>query len=220
MADWRPYTGTQRLQVGVTVLAAGVVAGVVFGPLPVAVSEVAAVGAVSGLWLVTLVALGFRERRHWSALVEQSSFERRGGTRSADVEKILGGRAVTVTTNVPGLFAQTHTEIRTPVEGVDAEFTIRISYVDSGGADDGVTPGTETLDERFVVEGSEQNVSRILSTDVQAALLDLETPGTCTVTGDRVVYDVPFTRLGPDELETISDLVTTIVERVETVGRS
>jgi len=152
-------------------------------------------------------------------MVSRSSFDRDGGTRSADLEKLLQGRSVIVSTTVPSLFSQTHTEISVPVEGVNASFTISVHNVGTGGTNSGITTGNETLDERFVIEGSEQNIAKLLSADVQAALMDIETPGTCTITGERVIYVVPFTRLSATELETISDGLIAIAERLESIGQ-
>lgn len=221
MGDWRRYSGTQTLQVGWTVLAflLTVVAAVFVEPALEPLSLPVVLVGGSGLWIVGLVLLGLRERQYWNQMVAASSFERDRGTRSADLEKLLGGRSVVVTTDVPGLVSQTHTEIRTTIEGVDASFTIRIEHVGTGGGSRGVRIDNEKLDESFVFEGSEQNVGRLLSPDVQAALMDIETPGVWTVTGNRATYEVPFTRLSTSELEAISDTAVLVAERIEELGR-
>lgn len=220
MSDRRQYTGTQRLQIGWTVLVLlfGVITPLlvpdwVFANLPV---PVVLTGA-SVLWVLGLVLLGVRERHHWNAMVEHSSFDPERGTRQVDLETLVNGRSVVVTTDVRGLFAQAHTEIRTTIEGVDASFTIEMSYAGTDGRNEGLTTGNDTLDDAFIIEGAEQNVSKVLAPDVQAALMDVETAGTCTVTGDAVVYDVPFTRLSAHELETIASAVVTIAERIESI---
>lgn len=215
MGDRRRYTGTQTLQVGLTLFVAVLAAVAV-----VATSGdvlVVAIGVLALCWLVGLVALGLRDRRHWNRLVESSSFERENSTREVDLQKIQHGRAVSVTTDVPRLLAQTHTEVTAPVEDVAASFTVRFRTAD-GDASEGLQTGTDALDDRYVIEGSEGNVARLLSTDVQAALLEVDTPGTCTVTGQQVTYEVPFTRLSAAELDAIADLVVTLAERVEAVG--
>lgn len=222
MADLRQYTGTQRLQTVWTLLAvlAAVVLSLVVAPAVETITLPIALSGVSLAWMLGLLLLGLRERRHWNRMVAGSSFERHEGTRSIDMEKLLGGRSVTVSTKVPSVLAQTHTKIRTSVDGVDASFTIRITHVGSGGQGRGVKTGTDMLDEKFVFEGTEQNLAKLLSPEVQATLMDVETPGTCTVTGDRVTYEIPFTRLSTSELETTSDALVKIAERIEDVAKA
>lgn len=223
MTDYRRYTGTQRLQLGVT-LAAAVAVGLAVGPLRSLafgfVSPALFVAIMSGVWLIGLVGLGLRDRTQWNRLVSASSFESQRGTRTVDLEKIIDGRSVTGTTNVPSIFAQTHLEIRTDIEEVEANFTVTMEQVGSGGKSRGITTGTDQLDEAFVIEGSPDNVGRILSPDVQIALMEIMTPGTCTVTGEAVVYDVPFTTVQPGELEAVADAIVEIAQRVEAVGQT
>lgn len=222
MADLRRYTGTQRLQILWTLLAvvAAVVLSQVVVPETESISLPVALLGVSIVWMLGLVSLGLRERRHWNGMVDSSSFTRHEGTRSIDIEKLLGGRSVTVSTDMPGILSQTHTEIQTNIDSVDATFTIQFTYVSSGGNGEGVTTGNDTLDEEFVFGGTEQNLAKLLSPEVQATLMDIETPGTCTITPDQVEYDIPFTRLSTEELETISSVLVKIAERIESVGKS
>lgn len=222
MSDRRRHTGTQNLQVAWTLLllAGGVLAALIgIARLDGGLAGGILVVAFGLLWLGGLVGLGLRERRHWNRMVEATAFERESGTRLADLEKLLGGRSVVVSTVMPSLRSQTHTEIRTPVEDVDASFTIEIEYVGDGDAGRGLRTGNEALDERFVIGGAKRNVKRLLSPDVQAALMDVRTVGTCTVTGSEVCYLVPFTRLTPKELDTLSDTIVVIAERVEELAK-
>ncbi len=220
MAGRRAYTGTQRLQIAWSsgVLAAGVAALGVDQVTGLPVLSIPLILLLSVTWFLGLGALGFRDRRQWNKLVKQSSFTRQTGPHAADLEKIIEGRSVTVSTTVPGLLSQTHTELKTSVVGVEAEFTVRLERGYDGGTGRGVETGNEALGEQYVVEGSEQNVSRVLSPDVQSALLDIDTSGVCTVTGEYVSFDVPFTSLSPEELDTIAKVVVTIAARVEEVG--
>lgn len=217
MTDRRRYTGTQTLQLLwsavalVVVVALQVIAG--GGPLPSPLGVVVPVV----IWFLGLVGLGLRERRHWRGLVADSSFQRLTGPREADLERIVGGHSVQVATQLPGLLSGTHTVISAPVEGVDASFTVRITHHEVAD-DGGLTTGNDTLDERFAIEGTETNVAKLLSADVQEALVRIDTPGTCTVTGERVEYDVPFTRLTPEELETIGVGVATVAGRIEAIA--
>lgn len=219
MADRRRYTGTQTLQFlwSLGVLALALVVVIVVGddgpvPAPVAFLGCAVV------WFLGLVALGFRERQQWNEMVASSSFQRRSGTQSGDLERIVRGRSVDVSTKLPGLLSQTHTVVSAPVEGVDASFTVRITHRSMAAESDGITTGNDVLDDRFVVDGRRGNVAKLLSTEVQRALMDVETVGRCTITGDRVEFVVPFTRLRPEELDQIADTVVTVVERLEAIG--
>lgn len=222
MAERRQYTGTQRLQIawsgGIFVgigLAVGV--GVTVG-LPVSLLVVTLVLTVA--WFVGLGALGLRERRRWRRMVEASSFEPQIGPHTADLENIVDGRSVTVSTAVPRLLSQTHTEFQTSVNGVEASFTVQFERVTATPATDGASTGTDALDDAFTVEGASQNVDKILSAEVRSALLSIETPGICTVSGEAVTYEVPFTSLRSDELETIAAGIVVIAQRVEQVGRT
>ena len=87
------------------------------------------------------------------------------------------------------------------------------------GADEGLTTGNPALDDRYVIEGSPKNVKVLLSPDVQSALMDVEVPGEFVVTGKRVVYRVPFTRLTPNELGLAAEAVAVVAERLERMGR-
>jgi hypothetical protein len=215
MTDHRRYTGTKTLQtawtVAVLVLAVGLWTGDVFSPL-------VTVAGAGGAWVVGLVGLGFRDRRHWQRLTAASTFDRGLAAHTSDLQTIIRGQSVSVSTDVPGLLSQAHLTVRANVEGVDASFTIRIQ--DAGSTDrTGVKTGNGELDEQFVVRGKEGNVAAVLTDEVRAALLAVETPGVFTVTGDAVAYDVPFTQVTADELDAAADAAATIAARLETVGR-
>lgn len=222
MGDWRRVTGTQRLQLAWTLVAIGggiVTATSLSGTdAGMSVEVVVAVGSLT--WVAGLFVLGLRERRKWQSLVAQSSFSPQYGSHSSTLERFVDGRSVTVSTNVPGVFSQSHTEVRTVVDGVDASFTVRFEFSKPAKEIPEQTNASDEVGERFAVQGSEQNVDRILSPEVQSALLAVQTPGVCTVTGEEVTYDVPFTQLSPDELATLADVVVIIASRVEAVGRS
>jgi hypothetical protein len=218
MSDRRRYTGTQARQLGWSLLVFVVIVvtqtllggpGIIPAPLVFIACTV--------VWFVGLVAIGLVDRRRWNEMIESSSFQRRSGPDVADLERIIEGYTVTVRTSMPGIFAQTHTTVATSLDGVDAEFTVSITH-HSLADGDGLQTGNDTLDERFVIRGRDGNVARILSTEVRRALLELDTPGRCTVTGDTVEYEVPFTRLTADELETIAVVVVVIAKRVEALA--
>lgn len=217
MTDWRHLTGTQRLQALWALVALTSFLSVVLYGSPVLDQTITAalIGAVG---ILGLLVLGLRERRHWNAMVAASTFEREHGTRAIDLEKLYRNRSVYVTTMVPHLLAQTHVEVSTRISGVDAKFTITLAYAGENAADRGVQTGVEALDEAFIIEGAEQNVSQVLSRDVKLALLDVETPGTCTITNREVAYVVPFTRMRADELEAIADVVVEIADQIEAVA--
>lgn len=214
MADRRRYTGTKTLQTGWTLLlvAVAVTANLV---LSTGTGRMILVGGIGGTWILGLVLLGWNDRRHWNQMVDASTFQREPGAHTADLQKIIRGRSVTVTTDVTGPLSQAHTRVRANLDGVDASFKIRISDAGSVDGSRGLTTGNETLDQRFVIEGSAANVKALLSTEVQSALMDVQTPGTFTVTADRVVYDIPFTRLSSDELDSAATAVALIADRIE-----
>jgi len=217
MADRRRYTGTRILQVVWTVLVFGAVVlleGVLSGLAPTAVT----VGGGSVLWLLGLVALGVRERRHWNQLMTASSYDRGPAGHTADFQAIVHGKSVTVTTDVTGPLSPGHTRIRTVVEGVDASFRVRI--IDDELADaDGLTTGDEALDSQVTITGSEENVAALLTADTRDAMLAVDAPGTFTVTPDSVVFEVPFTHLTAEELEAAGEAVALLALRVEQVGQ-
>lgn len=218
MTDRRRYTGTQALQLGWSLLVLLVIvitqtilggSGVIPAPLVFIACTVA--------WFVGLVAIGLVGRRRWNEMIASSSFQRRSGPDVADLERIVQGYTVTVTTSMPSILSQTHTTIATSLDGVDASFTVTITHHSLADCD-GLTTGNDTLDERFVIQGREGNVARILTNDVRRALLELDTPGNCTITGDAVEYEVPFTRLTADELETMAVVIVAVAKRVEALA--
>lgn len=215
MADRRRYTGTKALQAGWTVLGlVGVALLELSGLLPTAVT----VGAGGICWVVGLVALGFSERRHWKALVATSSFDPGPSGHTADLQQIVRGQSITVTTNVTGLLAPEHTQVRAAVEGVDASFTVRI--VDDELVDEaGLTTGDDALDDRFAITGVKQNVAALLTEQVRDALLAVDAPGTYTISPNGVVYEIPFTRLTVTELEAAGDAVAVLATQLEAAGQ-
>lgn len=222
MDERRRYTGTQRLQLAWSLAHLLVVGGIlgIERALGLPVTPVAIAVLFSLSWFVGLVALGLRERRRWNRMVEESSFSQQLGPHTADLERIIDGRSVTVSTAVPGVFSQTHTELRTTVTGVDASFTVRFRQPPGSDSRSGRSTGHDRFDRQFDVEGSEQNLARILTEDVRSALIDVSTAGVCTVTGEEVAYEVPFTNLSAEELDTIGTALVAVASRVEEVGQS
>ena len=217
MADRRRYTETKTLQFAWSALAV-LAAGVAVAVAPSVVTPAALV-SFGVLWLAGLLVLAWRERLHWRRLVETSAFERGASAGMADLQRIVHGQSVTVSTDVPGLLSRTQTVVSAGIDGVDANFTITLDHVREDGEGRGVATGNPALDEAWVIEGGERNVSLLLSPDVQSALMDVTVPGTATVTGDRVVVRVPFTRLSADELAAVARAVAAVAARLEAVGR-
>jgi hypothetical protein len=215
MADRRRYTGTKILQTGWTILTL-VVGGVlaVTSLLPTAVT-IAGVGA---LWVGGLLVLGLREHRHWRDVITTSSFDRGTTGGTADFQQIIRGKSVTVRSDVTGVLTPGHTQVRAPVEGVDASFTVHITDAELTD-DDGVRTGVDALDERVVITGSEGNVAALLTEETRDALLAVDPPGTYTIRPDRVVFEVPFTRLTAEELAAAGEAVAVLALQLETVGR-
>jgi len=218
MPDRRRYTGTQMLQAGWTILALAVAALLLLlEPLGGLLAPPVFLGW-AGAWIAGLIAIALFDRRNWNRMVTGSSFQPDTSTRLADLETIKGGRSVTVQTEIPETLAQSHLTIRTPIENVSASFTIQLTYVGSGGGDDGLQTGNEALDDAYVVRGTRENVEQLLSTEIQAKLMDVETPGTFTITAGAVEFDVPFTRLSPAELEGLADTCVLLAKRIEDLG--
>lgn len=218
MVDRRELTGTKTLQIAWSALFLFALAGVLL-VRPAAVDAVAIV-AGGAAWLAGLLVLGWHERRAWNRLVAGSTFERQSTGSMADLQRVVKGRGVTVATDVPGPLSQTHVVLATAVQGVEADVRIELEHVRRGGGDDGVETGNAALDAAWVMAGSPNNVELLLSTEVQAALMDLSVPATVRVTAERVALRVPFTRLTPEELRTGAVTVATVAERLERLGRA
>lgn len=215
MADRRRYTGTKTLQAGWTLLllAVGLLVEAT-GLLP----TVATVGGIGLLWVGGLVVLGRREHRHWTKLIAESSFDRGTTGGTADLQRIIQGKSVTVTTDVTGILTPSHTQVRAPVEGIDASFTVRIADEELTDRD-GLRTGVDALDERFAFTGAEGNVAALLTEEVRDALLAVGPPGTYTITPDSIVYEVPFTRLTADELAAAGHAVAVLALQLEAAGQ-
>jgi len=218
MDDWRRYTGTQMLQAVWTILALAIAVLLLllspFGGL----LEPPVFLAWSMTWILGLVLIAVFDRRSWNRMVASTSFQPDTSTRIADLETIKGGRSVTVTTEIPETFSQSHLKIQAPIENVSASFTIRLSYVDSGGDSDGLQTGNDALDTAYVIRGTCENVSQLLTPEIQAALMGVETHCTFTITASAVECEVPFTRLAPGELETLSETCVRLAEQIEALG--
>lgn len=215
MGDRRRYTGTKARQAGWTLLV-----GLFAVPIQLSglLPTVIVVGAAGICWVVGLVVLGLGGRRHWTVLVEKSSFDPGPSGHTADLQQIVRGQTVTVTTDVTGLVTPEHTQVRAAVEGVDASFTVRI--VDGELADEeGLTTGDAALDDRFIITGAEGNVAALLTEAVRDSLLAVETPGTYTIRPDEIVYQIPFTRLTAEELDAAGDAVAVLATQLEAVGQ-
>ncbi len=216
MDDWRRVTGTQFLQAIWTILALAVGAATqLLQPVVGGLLRADVFLLLSGGWIAGLVLIALSDRRNWNRMVAESSFQPNTGTTLADLETIKEGRSVTVHTQIPNIVSQTHMTIRTPVEGVGASFTVQLKYVGSGGTEKRVQTGNDALDEAFVVRGSADNVKQLLSPEIQATLMDVDTVGTFTVTGSKVECEIPFTRLEPAELERLATTTVELAQRVE-----
>lgn len=219
MDDWRRITGTQFLQAIWTILLLSMGALVqLLQPVVGGLVRPEVFLSLSAVWIGGLMLIALVDRRNWNNMVEGTSFKPNTGTTLADLETITAGRSVTVRTQVPDIFSQAYMTIRTAVEDVSASFTIQLRYVGSGGTEKGVQTGNSKLDEAFVIRGSKENVERLLSPEIQSVLMDIETVGTVTVTGDSVECKIPFTRLKPTELEQLTTVTVELAERIEALA--
>lgn len=216
MDDWRRVTGTQFLQAIWTILALTVGAATqILQPVVGGLLRADVFLLLSGAWIAGLILIALSDRRNWNRMVAESSFQPNTGTTLADLETIKDGRSVTVRTQIPNIVSQTHMTIRTPVEGVGASFTVQLKYVRLGGTEKGVQTGNDALDEAFVIRGSRDNVTQLLSPERQATLMDVATVSTFTITGSKIECEVPFTRLSPPELERLATTTVELAQRVE-----
>lgn len=215
MTDRRRYTGTKTLQTGWTVVILAAIAALTVTD---ALSPLLTVGGAGSVWVLGLAVLGLRDRQHWQRLTAASSFDTGLETHTSDLQKIIEGQSVAVSTDVSGVLSQASLTVRATVEGVDASFTIHIEDAESGG-DRSVETGHPDVDERFVARGKEGNVDALLSEDVRSALLAVETPGVVTVTGEAVTYEIPFTRVTVEELDAAGEAVAAMAARLEAIGR-
>jgi hypothetical protein len=215
MEDRRCYTGTKTLQTGWTVLVFAV--AVVLWMVDVLSPLVTVTGAGS-VWVLGLVAFGLRDRRHWQRLTATSTFDPGLPAHESDLQKIVRGQSVSVSTDVPGVLSQAHLVVRANVEGVDASFTIHIEDADSTERD-GVSTGDDALDARFTARGKKANVAAVLTDDVRTALLSVGTPGAFVITAERVAYEIPFTTVTAEELDDAGAAVAALAVRLEELGR-
>lgn len=220
MGLFRRYVGTRHKLVVWTVL---VVAGGSLGivrfqdQLATYAAQPIQIAVVVGLWAAVVMWLRWRERGAWHRLYTQTPFDRQqgGDDRRPPLKRELKRKTVTVEPISRGVIQQNGVRVEAIVDGVDKPIDVSITYVGSGGEDSGIRTGNEALDSQFVFEvEAGSNLRKLFDTEVQSALMDISVPGTLRIEQNRVSYEVPFTRLRPEELGSISRAVATIAARM------
>lgn len=179
------------------------------------------IGALVGTWLLGIVVIRRGERRSWRRLFTETPFERQNDERSRrpPLQRPLKRKTITVEPLDRGLLRQRGVRVRAFLDEVEAPLDVRLRSVGSGGADDGVRTGNDTLDDQFVltVEAG-SGLGPVFDPEVQSALMDISVLGTLRIERRHVTYDAPFTRLRPEELGAVSRAVATVAARVDRLG--
>jgi len=173
------------------------------------------------IWLLGVVLLRRGERLAWTRLRRNSPFSaQREDRRRPPLQNEYKRKTITVDVIDRGLVRQQGVRVETLLDGLSKPLALELRYVGSGGREEGIRTGNDALDEQFVltVEAG-SNLREVFDPEVQSALMDISIPGTLRVTNERVVYDVPFTRVRPDELGAIARAVATIAARLERLAR-
>lgn len=179
------------------------------------------VGVVVAVWLVGVVLFRRSERLAWKRLRTNSPFSaQREDRRRPPLQNEYKRKTITVEVIDRGFVRQQGVRVETILDGLSKPLALELRYVGSGGREEGIRTGNDSLDDQFVLtvqQGS--NLREVFDPEVQSALMDISVPGTMRVTHQRVVYDVPFTRLRPEELGAIARAVATIASRLERLAR-
>jgi hypothetical protein len=215
--DRRELTGARSLQTGWSALALLAFALATVGR-PALVEPIPVAGGAAA-WLVGLGLIGLRDRRAWVRLARDSTFEPGPEAGYADLRRELKGYTVTVSADVPLPLGQTHAVVSTTVATGSGGEPVEFERIGEGATGTGVEVGNPALDGAWVIDGPDARVTALLSTDVQAALMDVTVPLTVEV-ADGVVARVPFTRLRPAELGAVATAVATLADRVERLDPS
>ncbi len=176
-----------------------------------------AVAALVGVWLTGVLVVRRRERRAWRRLIEETPFEpQHEDDRRPPLQRSLKGNVITAETVGRGLVRQRGIRVEATAGGVTDPIDVTLTYVGSGGTERGIKTGTDALDETFVFEvEAGSNIASVFDAEVQSALLDISVPGRLRIDGRHVSYEIPFTRVRPSELGTVSKTVATIAARME-----
>ncbi|MEF8827141.1 MAG: hypothetical protein V5A27_12505 [Halapricum sp.] len=176
------------------------------------------IGAAAGLWLVGVLIVRRRERRAWRRLVADTPFEPQhdGDVRRPPLQRSLKGNTITAEPVGRGRVRQNGIRVEAIVDGVTEPIDVSITYVGSEAEGRGVRTGNDALDEQFVFEvDAGSNLGEVFDAEVQSALMDVSIPGTLRIEQQSVRYDIPFTRVRPDELGTVSKTVATVAARLD-----
>jgi len=219
------YVGKRhRLLVWTLLLAGGGWIALTEYPAEVAVyaDRPAVSAALAGVWLVGVMIVRRRERRAWQRLIAETPFEpQHTESRRPPLQRSLKGNVLTAETVSRGLVRQRGIRVEATAGSVTEPIEVTLTYVGSGGTERGLKTGTDALDETFVFEvETGSSLASVFNAEVQSVLLDLSTPGRLRIDGRHVSYEIPFTRVRPAELGTVSKAVATIAARMEHLSNS
>jgi hypothetical protein len=176
------------------------------------------IGVVSGLWMLGALLIRRRERRAWRRLHTETPFEPQhdGDVRRPPLQRSLKGNTITAEPVGRGLVRQNGIRVEAIVDGVTEPIDVSITYVGSGGDGSGVRTGNDALDAQFVFEvDAGSNLGEVFDAEVQSALMDVSIPGTLRIEQQSVRYEIPFTRVRPNELGPVSRAVATVAARLD-----
>ncbi|MFW6018165.1 MAG: hypothetical protein ACOCPX_05035 [Halapricum sp.] len=176
------------------------------------------IAALVSVWLAGVLVVRRRERRAWHRIVEETPFEPQhdGGGRRPPLQRSLKGNVITAEPVGRGFFRQRGIHVEATAGGVTDPIDVTLTYVASGGTERGIRTGTDALDEQFVFEvDAGSNIASVFDAEVQSTLLDISLPGRLRIDGRHVAYEIPFTRVRPEELGTVSRAVATVTARME-----
>ncbi|QCC51620.1 hypothetical protein [Halapricum salinum] len=173
------------------------------------------------VWLFGVVLFRRGERLSWKRLRTKSPFSaQREDRRRPPLQNEYKRKTVTAEVIGRGFVRQQGVRVETLLDGLSKPLALELQYVGSGGREEGIRTGNDALDDQFVltVEAG-SNLREVFDPEVQSALMDISIPGTLRVTNERVVYDVPFTRVRPEELGAVARAVATMAARLERLAR-
>ncbi|MDG5777230.1 hypothetical protein VB773_00725 [Haloarculaceae archaeon H-GB2-1] len=166
---------------------------------------------VAVFWLVGVIALRFRQGEAWLDNARAAGFEPATDSwlgRAIGRPPITGvveDRTVRVEPYEAGVRPRNRTAFRTPVRGVSDPLDVTLNaHVDDPMAL-----------EPFTVESGD--AADLLTVPVQSALMDAVKPGEISITSSEVVYRVPRSRFGSEELSRCARVVALLADRTEAV---
>lgn len=179
------------------------------------------IGAIVTVWLLGALVVRRGERKAWQRLLAHSPFEAQNDEgRLPPLQQKRKRKTITAEPIGRGRLRQDGIRVQTIVDGVSRSLDVRLRYVGSGGGEEGIRTGNKALDDQFVLTvETGSDLRQVFNPEVQSALMDITVPGRVRIQQHRVTYDIPFTRVRPEELGTAREAVATIAARLETLAK-